>query len=607
MCVTEKPGQGCSTLNVVIAPKKKRGFCHCGRTAIIGGMCRIHHYYSKKYLGFSAGGKRRNKVRAILKNIGVLENKHIPNEYKFNSRRNRLLLLAGLIDSDGNASRRGAVEFCNTNYQLASDVCWLARSLGFRASLKPRKASIRSIGYVGLAWRVRISGEISSIPLLLPRKQTGDKTKYASLRYGIKVEAAGSGYYYGFSIDGDRKFLLGDFTVTHNTLMMVKLIGKIKTGPFIFYVLTEDLLDQAYETLSLCLNQPIGRVGAGYFDIQNVTVCMVQTAVLAINRENKGFDLNTYKVEDDSGWEEAKKLVDEKGDAIANLVETAAGIYFDEVHHAACDSAKDVMMASKKAYWRFGGSATPFREDGQEKMIQALFGRKLVEISASWLIQQGWLVRPYILNVHFPDGQAGSWRSWKKIYSECIVNNDELHEFTAKLMKHLRDRGICNLALVREYKHGEALEKLVPGAPFLRGDETKTFRKQTIADLRSGKIPCAIGTTLADEGLDIERLGGIIIASGGKSITKIFQRVGRVLRTFPGKPFGIAIVIHHDGRYLRDHGKKIRRILTSEKQFIIRDVTMANVFEEIDSIIAEHQSTENLLTDETSKPTGESK
>jgi superfamily II DNA or RNA helicase len=391
------------------------------------------------------------------------------------------------------------------------------------------------------------------------------------------------------------------------TLMMVKLIGKIKTGPFIFYVLTEDLLDQAYETLSLCLNQPIGRVGAGYFDIQNVTVCMVQTAVLAINRENKGFDLNTYKVEDDSGWEEAKKLVDEKGDAIANLVETAAGIYFDEVHHAACDSAKDVMMASKKAYWRFGGSATPFREDGQEKMIQALFGRKLVEISASWLIQQGWLVRPYILNVHFPDGQAGSWRSWKKIYSECIVNNDELHEFTAKLMKHLRDRGICNLALVREYKHGEALEKLVPGAPFLRGDETKTFRKQTIADLRSGKIPCAIGTTLADEGLDIERLGGIIIASGGKSITKIFQRVGRVLRTFPDKPFGIAIVIHHDGRYLRDHGKKIRRILTSEKQFIIRDVTMANVFEEIDSIIAEHQSTENLLTDETSKPTGESK
>ena len=36
-------------------------------------------------------------------------------------------------------------------------------------------------------------------------------------QYLFKTESLGNGDYFGFEIDGDKRFMLGDFTVTHNT------------------------------------------------------------------------------------------------------------------------------------------------------------------------------------------------------------------------------------------------------------------------------------------------------------------------------------------------------------------------------------------------------
>lgn len=41
--------------------------------------------------------------------------------------------------------------------------------------------------------------------------------------YPIKVEYLGEGDYYGFELDGNHRFLLGDFTVSHNTTLMENL------------------------------------------------------------------------------------------------------------------------------------------------------------------------------------------------------------------------------------------------------------------------------------------------------------------------------------------------------------------------------------------------
>jgi intein/homing endonuclease len=76
-----------------------------------------------------------------LRNLDLLQNKHIPLIYKCNSRENRLKLLAGLIDSDGHLIKNGGFEFTQKNERLMDDVIYLARSLGFSCDKKIKNTS----------------------------------------------------------------------------------------------------------------------------------------------------------------------------------------------------------------------------------------------------------------------------------------------------------------------------------------------------------------------------------------------------------------------------------------------------------------------------------
>lgn len=173
-----------------------------------------------------------NPAKTALRNLNLLQNKHIPDIYMKNSSENRLALLAGLIDSDGYMDRNGSISFSNVNRKLAEDVLWLARSLGFRAFWGESIKTIKSIDYRVLAYTVTIGGTLSRIPTKLPRKQGHDNPQKKSLRYGINVNPIGEGEYFGFTIDGDQQFLLGDFTVTHNSVWADALAD---LGKFMIY------------------------------------------------------------------------------------------------------------------------------------------------------------------------------------------------------------------------------------------------------------------------------------------------------------------------------------------------------------------------------------
>jgi len=71
-----------------------------------------------------------------LKHIGVANNKHIPMDYKRASITQRLLLLQGLMDTDGYARPHGGVEFATTSLTLAEDVREIIVSLGWKVTIK---------------------------------------------------------------------------------------------------------------------------------------------------------------------------------------------------------------------------------------------------------------------------------------------------------------------------------------------------------------------------------------------------------------------------------------------------------------------------------------
>lgn len=77
-------------------------------------------------------------VEGVLRTLGVLGDRHVPQPYLRASRRQRQDLLAGLLDTCGHVERSGRIRFAVTGRRLASDVHELILSLGHRATMSTR-------------------------------------------------------------------------------------------------------------------------------------------------------------------------------------------------------------------------------------------------------------------------------------------------------------------------------------------------------------------------------------------------------------------------------------------------------------------------------------
>lgn len=157
-----------------------------------------------------------NPLKELLRSYGLIGNKHIPRDYLLTDRKTRLFLFAGLIDSDGGGTD-GTYDYITKLDQLKDDVCFLARSLGYNVNCKTKIVDGKSY------WRLLISGDFSDVPVRLARKKFTRTISKNPLVTGFKIESIGIGDYYGFEIDGDKRFMLGDFTVTHNTELIKTL------------------------------------------------------------------------------------------------------------------------------------------------------------------------------------------------------------------------------------------------------------------------------------------------------------------------------------------------------------------------------------------------
>lgn len=165
---------------------------------------------------FSNSGKKRRLLEE-LKSYGLVPKKFIPDVYKINSRKVRLQVLAGLIDTDGFLGDN-VFEIVTKFKELKDDILFLSRSLGLAAYSHEKIGEIKSIGFKGKYHRIIISGDVKEIPTRIKRKKAKKRRQRKNvLNTGIVVEPLGIGKYCGFEVSGDGLFVLGDFTVTHNT------------------------------------------------------------------------------------------------------------------------------------------------------------------------------------------------------------------------------------------------------------------------------------------------------------------------------------------------------------------------------------------------------
>jgi hypothetical protein len=191
----------------------------------------ISHYFKDQCIDLN---DKFNKIYNLT-NIASIGEKYIPDDYLFNTKENRLQLLAGLLDSDGHYILDGKYyEIIQKNEKISEQIAFLSRSLGYKTNIRTKNASMkRKDGSIYKCEVYRISiipSEIIPVKISRKKNEVGSDFKNKS-HSGITVEKDNIDNFYGFTLDGDNLFMLKDLTVTHNSGK--SLVGAITALDFL--------------------------------------------------------------------------------------------------------------------------------------------------------------------------------------------------------------------------------------------------------------------------------------------------------------------------------------------------------------------------------------
>lgn len=345
------------------------------------------------------------------------------------------------------------------------------------------------------------------------------------------------------------------------------LVAALITANFgkntIIYVIGKDLLYQIHNLFQSLFDQKIGIVGDGICDIQNINVVSIWTVGQAIG-------LNKSGVVEDA--DDEKAIDPQRYQDIREMMKDAKVHIFDECHVAACKTIQEIGQNINPEHI-YGMSASPWRDDGADMLIECILGRTIINISASNLIENGYLVQPIIKFITVPKmDDLGKKPHYQTVYKKYIVENEVRNNQIIKGAQKLVEQGYQTLVLYNSVAHGihlhEQLSKLLPCA-LLSGKDSSETRNAVKQDLESGKIKCIVASKIFDIGVDLPSLSGLIIASSGKSSVRALQRIGRVIRKFPNKKQAAIIDFYDQAPYLTEHAIARRKIYSSEEKFQI--------------------------------------
>lgn len=562
----------------------------------------VQHGNASAVLHMSGEKFETNPVREKLQFLSLLENKHIPKCYRVASRADRLSLLAGLLDTDGSAEGSGFV-ILQKNEQLAIDIAFVARSLGFGCTIRSVRKKCHNNGAVGTYFRVNIFGNCQEIPVRLPRRKVAQRSNFKDpTSVGISVTSVGDGDYFGFEIDGDRRFLLGDFTVTHNTVMGLSVVQKRgRTAAVI--VDQENLLEQWRDRCVEHLGMDPDDIGivrgkTKVWQGKKIVICMVQTLVSASNNLPEEF----YRY---------------FGTAI-----------FDESHAMGARTYSQALMMFH-AEVRFGLSATPTRPDRFMKLLEWNLGTIDIVLEAKLEASS-----VYILQSHGVYSWASNNSKMASRFINELADDGERNLKIANATKWLYESGRDVLVVSDRVEHLCSLKALceaigVPAADMGLYAKTETVwlyqkdprpaRKpanlwhrdakytpvelamvqRTIPKVRrehakeTARVIFATYGIIA-KGVDIPRLSGGVDATPR---AKAAQLLGRLLRIHAGKirPIWVTIADVNSFRSLFQLTCRIRDYLTSNAEIFIWHPSKGRKLQDADELQDELREQVTLL------------
>lgn len=498
------------------------------------------------------GTGHRNPILNSLRSLGVLGNKHLPDCYLINSREVRLAVLAGLLDTDGSLAHSG-FDFISRFERLSNGVVFLARSLGFRAKMTPCEKRCTTTDKWGTYYRVSISGDCDLIPTRIPRKISPKRLqKKGPLVTGISVKSIGVGEFFGFQLSGDGLFLLGDFTVTHNSAVISEVIkDRVFNGQkCVLYssrrLLTEQLIGQLRQD-GISFGVRAANHEEHIDDSAPVQICSIQTDnSRVIERRRKAGFLN-----------------DELGRRQFPL-SPASLVVVDEAHICKGNTAQAILgehHASGAAL--LGVTATPLG-------ISHIYDDLIIAGNNSELRGTGALLPCHVYScpeidtrkierVRSQGGEFSLADIRKHCWTQAIYghvanslkkNNPDMRPFflfapgveeSVGFDKHLNSLGI-------KVAHIDGEDCVVNGE---RYKSNRDVRRQILDDVKSGRIFGICNRFVLREAVNVPELFMLVLACPIGSLLSYVQCVGRILRSHDS--LSTVCVNDHGANYFR-HG-----------------------------------------------------
>ena len=476
---------------------------------LIGNDLYLHHENDSHYTLKSTSNKLQDFINKYKLNV----NRYIPQHYKSNSAANRLYLLAGIIDACGtvitNNNSNNSYIITHHNILLLQDIVYVCRSLGYLTHLQQQaESSVYTLTITG--------NNLCAIPV--NNNILSSQTTIANiLDYPINVEHIGIDNYYGFEITGNRRFVLGDFTVTHNTVIGLNIAGLLCKKTLII-VHKEFLMNQWIERINQFLpNTRVGKIQGPVIDIadKDIVIGMLQSISM------KEYPVSTFN---------------------------SFGLtIIDEVHHISSEVFSCALFKIVTKY-TLGLSATMNRKDGTTDIFKMFLGD--IVYKGEREEQHSVLVRAieFISDDDDFNKVETDFKGNVK-YSTMIVKLCAFNERTEFILRIITDLLIeNNNQQIMVLAHNKSILTYLYDAIKHRkiadssvGYYIGGMKQKALKESETCKIVIAT-YAMAAEALDIKTLTTLIMATPK---TDIEQAVGRILRVKHSKPVVIDIIDNH--------------------------------------------------------------
>jgi superfamily II DNA or RNA helicase len=316
-------------------------------------------------------------------------------------------------------------------------------------------------------------------------------------------------------------------TGSGKTVMALMVIAQ-RRQPALIIVHSRELLYQWQERVRQFLGIEAGLIGDSKFDIQPLSIAIVNTA---------------------------RKRLDELTPCFGHLI-------VDECHRVPATLFTEVVKRFD-SYFMLGLSATAYRrEDGLTRLIYLYMGDRSHQVDTKTLTESGAVLKPEFIqrSTGFKYVFRGNYQSLMNRLTKNEARNQQIAD---DIHVETREREGIILVVSDRVAHCHKLAQLLADkglrASILTGKQSASERSATVNSVHRGEVKVLISTLqLVGEGFDAAGLSTLFLTTPIKFTGRLRQVIGRILRPASGKhPKVIDYVDEHVG--VLKNSARIRR------------------------------------------------